>query len=518
MTKIFGFSILAILFFIIGSSNHDMWDGAITSYGFEISDISGSKQALIDHGWYLQYFLHLILFKLSDSLHLTFFQLSTFVSLILTMFMSREVLLLSKNIFLLEDYFAKLSFCLFILFPVWQIFFSSIHIIFILCILLGFVGSRYIHTEEHIILRSIGLVFIILSFQLSSMLVFIPVLSYAYQLNKKNINISFFPSIMPFSLFALSCSFYVVTKVIFPPIGEINQTYNQLINPFASKENFFLVFNSFKSYSSFLILLLPSLFLLAINISTSNSYLKFFCKRIQDNFTVFFSLIALLIASVFSYAMVGKASMLTIEYVMQWGMRHSILLAPVVAIFMAWFFQMILMSSPKSFKDRFSISLTILLSITFLFIGTASKLNRHNFEAQFVDALKAQNINPGNVYLVLDSASEYPIPTMRSYELNYLFYRTYGNIKYDVYFVREGNKALKNKGFMKEEIDRLALAQSYSKAVWLKELYDPSNTKCKSIILMEVKDFAGLSNVVNNTLGFNNGKINLALDSTKCVN
>ena len=38
---------------------------------------------------------------------------------------------------------------------------------------------------------------------------------------------------------------------------------------------------------------------------------------------------------------------------------------------------------------------------------------------------------------------------MRSYELNYLFYRTYGNIKYDVYFVREGNKALKNKGFMK---------------------------------------------------------------------
>ena len=48
MTKIFGFSILAILFFIIGSSNHDMWDGAITSYGFEISDISLN---LVPNSW-----------------------------------------------------------------------------------------------------------------------------------------------------------------------------------------------------------------------------------------------------------------------------------------------------------------------------------------------------------------------------------------------------------------------------------------------------------------------------------
>ena len=47
MTKIVGLSVLAILFFVIGSANHDMWDGAITSFGFEINDISGSKLALL---------------------------------------------------------------------------------------------------------------------------------------------------------------------------------------------------------------------------------------------------------------------------------------------------------------------------------------------------------------------------------------------------------------------------------------------------------------------------------------
>lgn len=516
MTKIVGVSILAILFFVIGSANHDMWDGAITSYGFEINDISGSKLALFNHGWYLQHFLHLIIFKLASSLSLTFFQLSAFISLIFTLLMSREVLLLSKNIFQLDDFFAKFAFCLFIIFPVWQIFFSSIHIIFILCVFLGFVGSRYVHTEDRFVMRFIGYLFIILSFQLSSMLVFVPVLSYAYQLNKININQSFLPAVMPFFLFALASTYYVVTKIVFPPVGEINQTYNQLINPFASQESFFLVFNAFKSYSTFLVLLLPLVLLFFVNISASRTYARSLYKKIHDNFPALFSLIALLIASVFSYAMVGKASMLTVEYVAQWGMRHSILLAPVVAIFIAWLFQMVMVESTRSFKDHLFITLTILLSITFLFIGIASKINRHEFETQLIDALKQQNINPGIVYLALDSPSANPLPIMRSYELNYLFYRAYGNIKHDVYFVLEDNKALEDKDFTKEERNLLTLAQKNSQAMWNKDIYDPSNTKCKSIISMEIKDFSGTLDIIKNTLGLNSGRLNLALDSTKC--
>jgi hypothetical protein len=516
MTKIFGLAILPILFFIIGFSNHDMWDGALTSYAFEVNNISGSRLTLLDHGWYLQHFLHLILFKLASNLYLTFFQLSTLASLLFTLLMAREVLLLSKNVFQLDNFFAKLALCLFIIFPVWQIFFSSIHIIFILCILLGFVGSRYVHSENQFAIRLIGYLFIILSFQLSSMLVFIPVLSYAYQLNNRNTNLSFLPSVVPFFLFALACTYYLGTKIIFPPVSEINETYNQLINPLASQESFLIVLNSFKSYSTFLVLLLPIAFLFLVNIATSKTYLRSFYKKIQDNFPTLFSLIALLIASVFSYAMVGKASMLTVEYIMQWGARHSILLAPVVAIFIAWLFQMVLVGSPRSFKDHFFITITILLSATFLFIGFASKLNRHEFEAQLIDALKVENINPGIVYLVLQSSSENPVPIMRSYELNYLFYRTYGNIKHDVYFAVEGNTVLEDPSITSEERNRLTMSQKNSQAMWNRDIYDPSDTKCKSIILMDIKGFSGTLNVIQNTLGLNSGGLNLTLDSTKC--
>tara|TARA_B110000208_G_C11687007_1_gene400898 strand:- start:440 stop:1072 length:633 start_codon:yes stop_codon:yes gene_type:complete len=208
--------------------------------------------------------------------------------------------------------------------------------------------------------------------------------------------------------------------------------------------------------------------------------------------------------------------MLTVEYVAQWGMRHSILLAPVVAIFIAWLFQMVMVESTRSFKDHLFITLTILLSITFLFIGIASKINRHEFETQLIDALKQQNINPGIVYLALDSPSANPLPIMRSYELNYLFYRAYGNIKHDVYFVLEDNKALEDKDFTKEERNLLTLAQKNSQAMWNKDIYDPSNTKCKSIISMEIKDFSGTLDIIKNTLGLNSGRLNLALDSTKC--
>ena len=208
--------------------------------------------------------------------------------------------------------------------------------------------------------------------------------------------------------------------------------------------------------------------------------------------------------------------MLSAEYVMQWEMRHSILLAPVVPIFIAWLFQMVSLDYPRSSRDNVFIILTMLLSLAFLLIGVASKLNRHEFEAQFISSLKSQEITPGTVYLVLDSTSVNTTPLMRAYELNYLFYRAYKNINYNVSFVSKDSKALEQKGYAEEERDQLTLAQSRSKDMWLIEIYDPSNTKCKSIVSMEIKDFSGNLNVIKNSLGLGNGKLTFALDSTQC--
>jgi hypothetical protein len=516
MTKITGYLFLVILFFIIGYSGHDMWDGVIASYGFEVNDISGSRASMLAHGWYLQHFLHLILFELASNLQITFFQISSATSLVLIGLMAREVMLLSKKIFFLEDFFAKIAFCLFIIFPVWQIFFSSIHIIFIFCILLGVVGTRYIHTEHLLLKQCIGYLFIILSFQLSSMLVFIPILSYVYESNKRYINQISLPSKLTWFIFSLSVIVFALRQIIFPSVNEISGSYNQLINPFSSLESFKLVISGLLSYSTFLILLLPLSFLFLTNMFLIKSYLKELYKKLYDNWPTFFLLVILLGGSVFTYIMVGKASMLTTQYVMQWEMRHSILLAPVAAIFIAWLFQMISLDSPRSLRSNIFIILTMLISVTFLFIGVASKLNRHEFETQLFSLLESQEISPGTVYFVLDSTSENLTPIMRPYELNYLFYRVYKNINYNVSFVSKDSKALEQKGHAKEERDQLSLVQSQSKDEWLMEIYDPSNTKCKSIISMEINDFSGNLNVIKNSLGLGNGKLTFALDSTQC--
>ena len=40
ISKVTGYLFLVTLFFIIVSSGHDMWDGVVTSYGFEVNNIS----------------------------------------------------------------------------------------------------------------------------------------------------------------------------------------------------------------------------------------------------------------------------------------------------------------------------------------------------------------------------------------------------------------------------------------------------------------------------------------------
>ena len=367
MTKIIGYLFLVIIFFIIVSSGHDMWDGIVASYASEVNDISGSRASMLAHGWYLQHFMHVIMFQLAANLHLTFFQISSALSLVLIVLMAREVILLSKKVFHLEDFFVNVAFCLFIIFPVWQIFFSSVHIIFIFCILLGFVGTRYVHTEKLLLKKCAGYLFIILSLQLSSMLVFVPVLSYAYESNKRNPNIISLPSRLTWFIFSLSVLSYALRNIIFPPVNEISGAYNQLINPLSSPESFKLVLGGILSYSTFLILLLPLSFLFLSNMLLIKSYLKEFYKKIYANRSTLFLLVILLVASVFSYVMVGKYSMLSAEYVMQWEMRHSILLAPVAAIFIAWLFQIVSLDYPRSSRDNVFIILTMLLSLTFLF-------------------------------------------------------------------------------------------------------------------------------------------------------
>ena len=116
----------------------------------------------------------------------SFFKLATFISFVSTVLLAREIFIFTNRVIRFEYFYSICALYFFIVFPVWQIFFSSIHIIFSICIFLCFFGTRLACTGSSILTKSFGYLAIILSLQLSSMLVLAPCLSYVYHLAGKN--------------------------------------------------------------------------------------------------------------------------------------------------------------------------------------------------------------------------------------------------------------------------------------------------------------------------------------------
>jgi hypothetical protein len=515
-----GYCLIAIIFFVISQSSMDMWDGVVASYASETGNYEGSRISSLSFGWYLQYFLYEGLFWLERSTEISFFKLVTFIAFLSTAFLGREIFLFSNKVLRLEYYYSVLTLYLFAAFPIWQIFFSSIHLIFIICMLFCFLGVRLAFNSQSIFIKSFGFIIIALSFQLNSLLVLGPCLGYAYQVAGDNSKTnSWLPNKKTISIFLLSVAIYLVLKVIFPSSATSSDGYNSIINPLASTENFLIILAAIKSFVSFFtILFAPTLVFLLINLLFKKNYINDLIVYIKKNDFIFLKISILLVASMFSYIMVGKASVLSFDTVADWGMRHSIVLATIFPIFLAFLFRAISLGDQKSKLGHVFLSLTLLISLSFLTVGVASKINRVQFQDDLIMLLKKEEVQPGIVYLMFSDLSELPDPQMREYERNYTFYKAYDN-KIDslIFFVPDNSIQVQDKNLTNEE---LAMINDRAKNInyHLVQLYQPSlkTPPCKSLIAIKISNFKGISNIIRNSMGFGSGAINLELQSTRC--
>ena len=515
-----GYCLIAIIFFLISQSSMDMWDGVVASYASETGNHEGIRISLLSHGWYLPYFIYKGLFWLEYSAGISFFKLTTFIAFLSTALLGREILLFSNKVLKLEYYYSVCALYFFVAFPIWQIFFSSIHLIFIICMLFCFLGVRLAYTSQSIFMKLFGFMIIALSFQLNSMLVLGPCLGYAYQLAGDNSKTKFWvPDKSTLFIFFLSILAYLFLKVLFPSPLALSDGYNSIINPFSSSENFLIILGAIKSYATFFIILFaPILVFFIINIFFRKNYVYDFSIYIKKNYLPFFIISILTAASMFSYIMVGKASVLSVDGMAGWGMRHSLVLATIFPMLLIMIFKTISLGAQTTKLSSFFLGLTLLLSFSFLTIGIASKINRLQFQDDLIMLLKKEQLKPGIVYFVFSDLSELPDPFMREYELNYTFYKAYED-KIDslIFFVQDNSTLIQDKNLTSKEFILLNNpAETIN--IQLAKVYEPSlkPLQCKSLIAIKVSNFEGISNMIANSIGFRRGGIDLELQSSRC--
>jgi hypothetical protein len=515
-----GYGLLAAIFFIISQASMDMWDGVVASYGSEAGNIEGSRTSLLRHGWYLQHLLYIVLFWLTSFGLFSFFKLATFISFVSTVLLAREIFIFTNRVIRFEYFYSICALYFFIVFPVWQIFFSSIHIIFSICIFLCFFGTRLACTGSSILTKSFGYLAIILSLQLSSMLVLAPCLSYVYHLAGKNGAASFkLPNINTLFIFFISVLIYLLLKIVFPSEAQESYDYNSIINPFASSANFLIFFGSLKSFATFFItFLIPASVFLMLSIFTQNNYLKEVFIFLKQNSIQSFMMSILIASSTFSYLMVGKAPELSFAGVAGWGMRHSLVLATVFPIFLIWIFRSLSLGNKHLKLSYIFLCLTFLMSAMFLVAGIASKVNRIQFQEQLIEALQKEELSPGIIYFKFLDLSELPDPQMRDYERNYTFYRAYGNnIDSMIFFVSSDSPKIQDENITKYELDLINSHQQNTEDQLL-SIFIPSDTSvCKSIIETKISNFQGFTNIMKNIMGFGRSVIELKVNSANCL-
>ena len=121
---------------------------------------------------------------------------------------------------------------------------------------------------------------------------------------------------------------------------------------------------------------------------------------LKKNYLPFFIISILTAASMFSYIMVGKASVLSFEGMADWGMRHSLVLATIFPMLLIMIFKAISLGAQTTKLSSFFLGLTLLLSFSFLTLGIASKINRLQFQDDLIMLLKKEQLKPGIVYFV----------------------------------------------------------------------------------------------------------------------
>lgn len=473
---LFPYFIYVLCFFVpLFGLNSEFWDGAIIDYAHSIAQYEGLKTWFFDSGWVFQYFQVRILFFISDLTQLSYTALNHFTVFCFGFLLLHETYLFAINVFKLDKKSASFVILLLAVFPVWSVMTSSVLTFHFICLALAFWSIRVIRSQSTFWMIPAWIVVIVI-FNFNSLMVFLPCLSYVYDLKSGKEKRIYVPGLITIILFVLALIEMLIYKVYFPPTG-IYEGYNAVKTGFKLHDIYMMMVNAFRFHTY---LLLPLLFFIL-------SLKRVFFDESKKDLLI---LLLLFWAGIFPYVVVGKSS--TLFSHANWDHRQAFLIAPVIALLIG----KIIHSRTNEPARVFLLlkPLSVLFFMALLFLGFAFRYNRLLFEKDLANALKPieSEIKPGRLQLI---CTEVPLPEYRIYEANYFMYRNFS--RSDSW--TSIDTQLKGDFSVPELIRTNPIYQK-------NYIYSASDTEDQKLIRLSCNGYHNITDVLKNVVGLEHGR------------
>ena len=206
----------------------DLFDGASVAYASLTGNTDGLYKWMADSNWLVTIYAYKVVFAVAAALDVPYWLvIKVFVTGVL-LGLVFEFKRLGKDVFGLEDAPARLLALLCVASPSLYTLVSSAIVPFIFYIWLAFLGHRLFWSQKATV-RLAGLALMVVSFQLSSSMVFVLALDVVYLYRFTGLRkqrLAWFAM-----LFLSALAVYVTMRVLAPP-RQIFVEYNRLLNPF----------------------------------------------------------------------------------------------------------------------------------------------------------------------------------------------------------------------------------------------------------------------------------------------
>ena len=422
----YAFSVFTV-FLPISKTKSDLWDGQIIQYAIKNQDFRGLDSWFGMSGWEFQLLFIKLENLISNVTSVGFNSINRaliFASFVLlirqTMFIARVILNQTGKIVVLSGLLLGSM-------PVWSNLTSSVLTIHLFCLAIGLYGLELIISESKKKVL-IGYILVLMSFQLNSLLMFIPGIYLVYLYEKSSQITLARNAIYKLGILLFLSLGYFVTQKIFNPNSSMYSDYNVILNPL-NFDNLKVIAVNTAHFSSFLALpLLSTLLNFSNNLALLRGKVDFFERRAF--LRQIFSILCLILFSVTPYLLVGKSS--NISDYSDWSYRQAFLLVVPLSILTS----KLLIGAPirknnsSSGAKYKSILISVVLlstSVSLLEMSFATRINRAEFDQHLIMTLG--NLPKEPVPGALQITGEgIPGPTIRSYEANFISYQSFGNL------------------------------------------------------------------------------------------
>ena len=398
-----------------------LFDGVFIEYAYETRDLGIVKVLYKEAGRYFHLFIIYLVYFLAKY---TSLPAEIFLDNLLIVFLILfciEVKKYSKLFFGLETKWCNLAALFTAIFPVWHTLVDFDIGQYLISIYFLFFGFRNFISPKKINII-VGLVFIVLSFNVESNLSLIVGLATIYLLLNKANNTYDFSVSKLIIIIAISVAYYIMRYLYFSPSG-LYENYNIVTwDMMSSNLTLTKLIKNIFNYSTYLLLYLwiPIIFFLHILFINNKYSLK---EKLHFKYNNnYFLLIILSGFAIFPYLLLNKSS--SILYLSDYYQRHAFLLAPISGMFFSIMFRDMGKINCLQYKINLNFYLIIFICINLALLnyGNYRKTESYLFRSNLIQELKAFGTLPkGNVQFIGKN-----IPAdFRVHELNHLLYKAY---------------------------------------------------------------------------------------------